>query len=93
MVRAYWEIGREIVEDEQQGEQRAEYGKALIENLARELTAQHGKGFDRLNLSNMRGFYLAWTHCRQLKRRVSCLNATYWLSSTLPANAQSYKVC
>lgn len=78
MVRAYWEIGREIVEDEQQGEQRAEYGKALIENLAKELTTRHGKGFDRSNLWNMRGFYLAfpkldalrrelsWTHYRQL---------------------------
>ncbi|HPX61074.1 MAG TPA: PDDEXK nuclease domain-containing protein [Deltaproteobacteria bacterium] len=78
MVRAYWEIGREIVEDEQQGEQRAEYGKALIENLAKELTATHGKGFTASNLLAMRRFYLnfpiqhalraelSWTHYRQL---------------------------
>lgn len=78
MVRAYWEIGREIVEDEQQGEHRAEYGKALIENLARELTARHGKGFTASNLLAMRRFYLnfpiqhalraelSWTHYRQL---------------------------
>lgn len=80
MVRAYWEIGREIVEDEQKGEKRAEYGKAVIEGLAKELSSRHGKGFDRSNLWNMRSFYLAfpildalrrelaWTHYRQLLR-------------------------
>ena len=78
MVRAYWEIGREIVEDDQQGEQRAEYGKALIQNLASELTQRHGKGFTASNLLAMRRFYLSfqiqhalraelsWTHYRQL---------------------------
>jgi DUF1016 N-terminal domain len=66
MVRAYWEIGREIVEDEQQGEKRAEYGKALIENLAKELTARHDKGFTASNLLAMRAFILTSqfsTHC------------------------------
>jgi len=80
MVRAYWEIGREIVEDEQKGEKRAGYGKAVIEGLAIELSSKHGKGFDRSNLWNMRSFYLSfpildalrrelsWTHYRQLLR-------------------------
>jgi hypothetical protein len=80
MVRAYWEIGREIVEDEQKGGKRAEYGKAVIEGLAVELSSRHGKGFDRSNLWNMRSFYqafpildalrreLSWTHYRQLLR-------------------------
>lgn len=80
MVYAYWQIGREIVEDEQKGERRAEYGKAQIQNLSRELTQQHGKGFDRSNLWNMRAFFLAfpildavrrelsWTHYRLLLR-------------------------
>ena len=78
MVRAYWEIGREIVEDEQKGEKRAEYGKAVIEGLAAELTNRHGKGFTASNLLAMRRFYfsfpiqhalraeLSWTHYRQL---------------------------
>ncbi len=80
MVRAYWEIGREIVEDEQQGEKRAGYGECLLKNLSRELTARYGKGFDYSNLKNMRQFYLAypigdalrsqlsWTHYRLLMR-------------------------
>lgn len=44
MVITYWEIGRRIVEEEQNGSNRAEYGKYLIENLAKELTADFGKG-------------------------------------------------
>lgn len=80
MVYAYWQIGREIVEDEQKGERRAEYGKTLIQNLSQELTQRHGKGFDRSNLWNMRAFFLAfpildalrrelsWTHYRSLLR-------------------------
>lgn len=71
MVRAYWEIGREIVEDEQKGEKRAEYGKAIIESLAVELTARHGKGFDRSNLWNMRAFYLAFQKLDALRRELS----------------------
>jgi len=80
MVRAYWEIGREIVEDEQKGETRAGYGEYLLKNLTTVLTSQHGKGFDYSNLKNMRQFYktypigdalrsqLSWTHYRLLMR-------------------------
>ncbi len=46
MVQAYWHIGRLIVEDEQKGEKRASYGKQQLENLARDLTVEFGKGFD-----------------------------------------------
>lgn len=80
MVVTYWEIGRRIVEEEQNGSNRAEYGKYLIENLAKELTADFGKGFSVPNLRNFRQFYLvfpirytlrselSWTHYRQLMR-------------------------
>ncbi len=80
MVAAYWEIGRAIVEDEQQGQQRAEYGQALIGELSRRLRSEFGKGFDPSNLAKMRAFYLAcpildalrpelsWTHYRLLLR-------------------------
>lgn len=50
MVRCYWEIGKEIVEEEQKGKQRAEYGNAIINNLCRELPKSYGKGFDARNL-------------------------------------------
>ena len=55
-----FEIGRRIVEHEQQGEKRAEYGKALLKRLSAELTKEFGRGFSEDNLSNMRKFYVTY---------------------------------
>ncbi|PID51198.1 MAG: hypothetical protein CR960_02115, partial [Pasteurellales bacterium] len=70
MVQCYWDIGRLLVEDEQQGQQRAEYGKYVLQNLSERLTVMYGKGFDVTNLRKMRQFYLAFpirdTLCREL---------------------------
>ncbi len=60
MVAAYWLIGREIVEEEQQGEVKAAYGKRLIEELSSRLTEHYGKGFSTTNLKYFRIFYLAF---------------------------------
>ncbi|MBU1053101.1 MAG: DUF1016 family protein [Proteobacteria bacterium] len=57
MVIAYWLIGQEIVQEIQHGEQRAEYGKQIIENLSRELTEKYGRGFSTTNLWYFRQFY------------------------------------
>jgi predicted nuclease of restriction endonuclease-like (RecB) superfamily len=92
MVCAYWEIGREIIEDEQQGERRAEYGKALIENLAKELTARHGKGFDRSNLWNMRGFYLAFPKLDALRRELSWTHYRQLLKIEEPKKRSFYEI-
>src|SRR5262245_19780186 len=56
MVEAYWEIGRVIVEEEQAGKGRADYGKRVVERLSERLTVEFGKGFDRSNLFHMRAF-------------------------------------
>jgi predicted nuclease of restriction endonuclease-like (RecB) superfamily len=78
MVKSYWEIGRMIFEEEQQGEQRAGYGSFIINHLSKKLTKAYGKGFDESNLRYMRLFYkgisirdavrheLSWTHYRLL---------------------------
>ncbi len=58
MVAAYWEIGPTIVEEEQQGAQRAEYGKQILVGLSLRLTEEFGRGFDRTNLQQMRNFFL-----------------------------------
>jgi hypothetical protein len=80
MVQAYWNIGQSIVEEEQAGRDRAEYGKNLLSNLSYRLTAEYGKGFNDRNLAYMRQFYqtfpnmnalrseLSWTHYRILMR-------------------------
>ena len=57
---AYWEVGRRIVEFEQGGEKRAEYGEALLESLSNKLTSEFGRGFTATNLRYMRQFYLAF---------------------------------
>jgi predicted nuclease of restriction endonuclease-like (RecB) superfamily len=80
MVACYWQIGRLIVEEEQRGKTRAEYGKQLIKELANRLSDEFGKGFHPRNLWFMRTFFLAypkmnalrselnWTHYRLLLR-------------------------
>lgn len=80
MVEANWRVGFLIVEDEQKGKRKAEYGKAVLWDLARRLTAEYGSGYDERNLRYMRSFYLAfpirnalrselsWTHYRSLMR-------------------------
>jgi hypothetical protein len=57
----YFEIGKMIVEEEQQGKERAEYGKQLLEDLAFKLTQDFGKGFSVSNLRQMRAFYLTYS--------------------------------
>lgn len=56
----YWEIGRRIIEFEQKGADRASYGEHVIERLAKDLTAAHGRGFSKSNLFLMRAFYQGW---------------------------------
>jgi predicted nuclease of restriction endonuclease-like (RecB) superfamily len=60
MVEAYWNVGRMIVEEEQQGKERAGYGEALIRSLSEQLTLDFGKGFGVSNLFAFRQFYLAF---------------------------------
>lgn len=60
MTATYWEVGRRIVEFEQRGSERAEYGEAVIRQLAQDLTQQFGRGFGAVNLSQMRRFFLEW---------------------------------
>lgn len=83
MLDMYWNIGKRIVEEEQKGDQRAEYGKKLLKTLSDDLTANYGKGFSDRNLRYYRKFYimfpdkeiwnacvpnLTWTHFRALLR-------------------------
>lgn len=80
LLKMYWEIGKLIIEEEQKGQIRAEYGKAVLKNLAKELALEFGKGFDESNLRNMRNYFLAfdiwdavrpelsWTHYRIISR-------------------------
>ena len=60
MTATYWQIGRRLVEVEQEGQNKADYGERLIERLSQDLTLRFGRGFGRRNLFQMRAFYLAY---------------------------------
>lgn len=98
MVQAYWNIGRVIVEEEQSGKSRSDYGTFLLDELSRRLTTEFGKGFDRTNISKMRVFYLTypivdalrpqltWTHYRLLLRVEKESARNFYLEECIAAN-------
>ena len=68
MVYTYFEIGRMIVEEEQNGKERAEYGKQILKGLSKQLTNEFGKGFSLSNLEQIRKFYLIYSNSETLIR-------------------------
>lgn len=93
VVESNWNIGRKIVEEEQEGNERAEYGKYLIEGLSKRLTEEYGRGYTTTNLWYMRQFYnefgilhslrgeLSWTHYRMLLKVVNESARSYYMNS------------
>jgi hypothetical protein len=66
-----WDIGKYIVEFEQEGSSRAKYGENLLDNLSKDLTLRHGRGFSRSSLNYMRLFYLLFPICETLSHKLS----------------------
>jgi len=101
LLETYWQIGYLIVEDEQAGNAKAQYGKATLKKLSEALSMEFGKGFDERNLNNMRAFYssfpiwnalrteLSWTHYRLLSRLDSGLKRNYYLQESVAGNWNS----
>ena len=71
LLETYWEIGRYIVEFEQGGKVKAEYGKTLLQSLSKDLSFLHGKGFSRSNLSRMRQLYAQYPICATVSHKLS----------------------
>ena len=98
MVEAYWNIGKQIVEEEQNGKDRAEYGSYLIKELSSRLTSEFGKGFTASNLKMMRQFYLAfpightlcdqlsWSHYRLIMRLDNPQARLWYMEESAKAN-------
>lgn len=98
MVQACWHTGRLIVEQEQQGQQRAGYGKQQLKQLSERLQAEFGKGFDVTNLRNMRRFFLAfpiretvspelsWSHYNLLARIESSQTRDWYMREAAQQN-------
>ncbi len=75
MIETYWHIGRRIVEEEQNGERRAEYGERIIEKLSKQLSLRYGKGFSKRYLAYFRKFYLTINDIQILQ---TCLQNLTW---------------
>ena len=71
LVKTYWNIGKCIVEHEQQGEEKAEYGSKLLKNLSRDLKLLCGKGFSKSNIYLMRLFYLQYEKFQTVSGKLS----------------------
>jgi predicted nuclease of restriction endonuclease-like (RecB) superfamily len=80
LVETYWNIGRRIVEHEQQGSEKAEYGSRLLKDLARDLSRQYGKGFSKSNIYLMRVLYLTYPKFQTLSGKLSWSHYTELLS-------------
>jgi predicted nuclease of restriction endonuclease-like (RecB) superfamily len=101
LLESYWQIGKLIIEDEQNGNVRADYGKATLKNLSSQLTIEFGKGFDESNLRNIRRFYLSfpirdalrhelsWTHYRLLSRLESEDKRIFYINEAIASNWNS----
>ncbi|WP_317170351.1 PDDEXK nuclease domain-containing protein [Frigoriflavimonas asaccharolytica] len=90
LLLTYWQIGQLIVEDEQKGKERAEYGKYTLKNLSKKLSLEFGKGFDESNLRNMRSFYLAFPICDALRHELSWTHYRMLLKIDLPKKVNYY---
>ncbi len=95
LIDTYWKIGQYIVEFEQRGKERAEYGTALLKKLSRDLKLQHGKGFSLSNIKRMRQFYLvfpkgatashllSWSHYVEILKVSDDLERNFYLQQTI----------
>jgi hypothetical protein len=95
LVATYWKVGQYVVEYEQNGNEKAIYGKGLLENLSKDLSLLHGKGFSLSNMKRMRQFYikfpigaefphqLNWTHWVELLKIEDPLERSFYLHQTI----------
>ncbi len=98
LVEAYWNIGKKIVEVEQNGETKAKYGSNLISELSKQVTVDFGKGFNSTNLKMMRQFYLifpnrhtlcdqlSWSHYRFIIRIENEKARDYYIQEIIASN-------
>ncbi len=95
LIDTYWNIGKNIVEFEQKGKARAEYGKSLLKNLSTDLKLKYNKGFSLSNIKRMRQFYLefpkgatlshllSWSHFIELLKISDKLERSFYLQQTI----------
>jgi len=91
LVKANWEIGRHIIEFEQHGNERAEYGSQLLITLSKDLKLRYGKGFGRRNILDMRRFFLAYTKWQTVPAKLSWSHIVTLIGVTDPIARNFYE--
>jgi hypothetical protein len=91
LVKANWEIGRHIIEFEQHGHERAEYGSDLLARLSKDLKLRFGKGFGRRNVLDMRRFYPAYPKWQAVPAKLSWTHFTVLLSLSIDTVRKFYE--
>jgi len=91
LVESYWQIGKYIVEFEQGGKAKAGYGAALLENLSRDLSLMHGKGFSRSNLNYMRQVYTTYPICEEIPHKLSWTHLCEFVKISDPLERSFYE--
>ena len=93
MVITYFELGRMIVEEEQSGKERAEYGEKLIPELSERLLSEFGKGFSITNLKQMRSFYLTYSKGQTLSDEFKLSWSHYLILMRIENIKESLRLC
>src|SRR3989338_149811 len=91
LVKTYWEIGKRIVEYEQEGKEKADYGAALLDTLSRDLKINYGKGFSKSNVYLMRQFYLKYKKFQTVSGKLSWSHYSELLSIGEDMTRQFYE--
>jgi len=91
MTETYWNIGKYIVEVEQDGKATAIYDSKLLTNLSHELTLRMGKGYSRPNLNNMKKFYLRYPNCQTVSDSLSWSHICEWITIDDDLERQFYE--
>lgn len=91
ITETYWKVGEQIVEFEQIGKQRAEYGTNLIESLSKDLSLLHGKGFSASNVKRMRQLYLTYPNSAELPHQLSWSHLVELLKISDPLERSFYE--
>ena len=91
ITETYWKVGEQIVEFEQEGKQRAEYGSKLMERLSKDLSLMHGKGFSLSNVKRMRQLYVIFPNSAELPHQLSWTHFVELLKINDPVERSFYE--
>ena len=92
IIKTYWQIGRYIIDFEQEGNIKAEYGKQLMDKLSKDLTTKYGKGFSRSNMFNIRLLYVRYPEIEKIPTQLTWSHYIELISITDDLERNFYEI-